>query len=63
MRARRNGERFDRVVVATGRFQSPTIPEVPGLDRFAGSVGVTPPTTIGSPHRIAASVCSSPAAR
>jgi hypothetical protein len=34
-------ERFDRVVVATGRFQSPTIPTVPGLDGFTGSVGVS----------------------
>jgi dimethylaniline monooxygenase (N-oxide forming) len=34
-------ERFDRVVVATGRFQSPTIPTVPGLDTFTGSAGVT----------------------
>jgi hypothetical protein len=34
-------ERFDRVVVATGRFQSPFIPTVPGLDTFAGSAGIT----------------------
>jgi dimethylaniline monooxygenase (N-oxide forming) len=34
-------ERFDRVVVATGRFQSPTIPTVPGLDGFTGSAGVS----------------------
>ena len=33
-------ESFDRVVVASGRFQSPVIPEVPGLDTFAGSAGV-----------------------
>jgi cation diffusion facilitator CzcD-associated flavoprotein CzcO len=33
-------ERFDRAVVATGRFQSPAIPTVPGLDTFAGSAGV-----------------------
>ena len=33
-------ERFDRVVVATGRFHSPAIPSVPGLDTFAGSAGV-----------------------
>ncbi len=32
-------ERFDRVVVATGRFQSPSIPTVPGLDTFTGSAG------------------------
>ncbi len=34
-------ERFEKVVVATGRFQSPAIPAVPGLDTFAGSAGVT----------------------
>jgi cation diffusion facilitator CzcD-associated flavoprotein CzcO len=33
-------ERFDRVVVAAGRFQSPSIPTVPGLDTFTGSAGV-----------------------
>jgi cation diffusion facilitator CzcD-associated flavoprotein CzcO len=33
-------ERFDRVVVATGRFQTPAIPTVPGLDTFTGSAGV-----------------------
>jgi dimethylaniline monooxygenase (N-oxide forming) len=33
-------ERFDRVVVATGRFQSPAVPTVPGLDTFTGSEGV-----------------------
>ena len=33
-------ERFERVVVASGRFHSPAIPAVPGLDRFAGSSGV-----------------------
>jgi dimethylaniline monooxygenase (N-oxide forming) len=33
-------ERFEKVVVATGRFQSPAIPAVPGLDSFTGSAGV-----------------------
>jgi dimethylaniline monooxygenase (N-oxide forming) len=33
-------ERFDRVVVATGRFQSPSVPTVPGLDTFTGSAGI-----------------------
>ncbi|PXX07369.1 flavin-containing monooxygenase [Mycolicibacterium moriokaense] len=33
-------ERFEKVVVATGRFQSPAIPAVSGLDTFAGSAGV-----------------------
>ena len=32
-------ERFDRVVVASGRFHAPAIPEVPGLDAFTGSAG------------------------
>ena len=35
-----SSERFERVVVATGRFQSAAIPTVPGLDTFAGSAGV-----------------------
>lgn len=34
-------EAFDRVVVATGRFQSPAVPTVPGLDTFAGRAGVS----------------------
>ena len=33
-------EHFDRVVVATGRFTSPAIPAVPGLETFTGSAGV-----------------------
>jgi dimethylaniline monooxygenase (N-oxide forming) len=33
-------ERFDRVVMASGRFRFPTIPSVRGLDTFAGSAGV-----------------------
>lgn len=33
-------EAFDRVVVAAGRFRSPAIPEVPGIETFAGSAGV-----------------------
>lgn len=33
-------EHFDKVVVASGRFQSPAIPHVPGLGTFAGSAGV-----------------------
>lgn len=32
-------EAFDRVVVATGRFRSPAIPEVPGIETFVGSAG------------------------
>lgn len=34
-------ESFDRVVVASGRFQTPAVPTVPGLDSFAGPEGVT----------------------
>ncbi|CDO87644.1 dimethylaniline monooxygenase [Mycobacterium triplex] len=30
-------ERFDRVVVASGRFHCPAIPAVPGLDTFSGA--------------------------
>ena len=32
-------ETFERVVVASGRFQTPSIPLVPGLDTFTGSAG------------------------
>ncbi len=35
-------ETFDRVVVASGRFQSPYVPDVPGLDTFGGSAGAMP---------------------
>jgi dimethylaniline monooxygenase (N-oxide forming) len=34
-------ERFDKVVVATGRFHAPAIPPVPGLETFAGAAGAT----------------------
>ena len=34
-----NRERFDNVVVATGRFHTPAIPHVPGLDSFGGTAG------------------------
>ena len=34
-------ERFDRVVVASGRFHESVIPPVPGLDTFTGSEGVS----------------------
>ena len=33
-------ETFERVVVASGRFQSPYVPIVPGLETFTGSAGV-----------------------
>jgi dimethylaniline monooxygenase (N-oxide forming) len=32
-------EGFDRAVVASGRFQCPAVPDVPGLATFAGSAG------------------------
>jgi dimethylaniline monooxygenase (N-oxide forming) len=35
-------ERYDRVVVASGRFHAPAVPAVPGLDTFSGSAGVIP---------------------
>jgi cation diffusion facilitator CzcD-associated flavoprotein CzcO len=34
-------QNFDRVVVASGRFQDPAIPDVEGLDTFAGSQRAT----------------------
>jgi hypothetical protein len=33
-------ERFEQVVVATGRYHKPTIPDVPGLQSFSGPAGV-----------------------
>jgi cation diffusion facilitator CzcD-associated flavoprotein CzcO len=35
-------ETFERVVVASSRFQSPYVPNVPGLDTFAGAPGAMP---------------------
>ncbi|KUI20860.1 dimethylaniline monooxygenase [Mycobacterium sp. GA-1285] len=35
-------QRYERAVVATGRFQSPAIPAVDGLPTFAGSAGAEP---------------------
>jgi dimethylaniline monooxygenase (N-oxide forming) len=35
-------ERFDRIVVATGRFHAPAIPAVAGLESFSGSAGAIP---------------------
>lgn len=34
-------EQFDRVVVAPGRFHTPAIPNVPGLEQFSGQLGAT----------------------
>jgi dimethylaniline monooxygenase (N-oxide forming) len=34
-------ERFEKVVIATGRCQKPMIPAVPGLDTFSGAAGVS----------------------
>jgi len=33
-----DGEEFDRVVVCTGLFSRPVLPELPGADRFAGPI-------------------------
>ncbi|MHA0285097.1 flavin-containing monooxygenase [Mycobacterium sp. C3-094] len=33
-------EEFDRVVIASGRFQTPALPTVPGLSTFSGPAGV-----------------------
>ena len=32
-------EPFERVIVASGRFQTPSVPTVPGLETFTGSAG------------------------
>ena len=34
-------QRFARVVVASGRFRRPVLPDIPGLDAFDGAGGVT----------------------
>lgn len=33
-------QHFDRVIVASGRFHTPAVPPIPGLDTFSGSAGV-----------------------
>lgn len=44
LRSRRDGEvrteRFARVVVASGRYVAPEVPPVPGLNGFAGALGI-----------------------
>src|SRR5690606_26203707 len=35
---RLTSEEFDRVVVATGHFSTPNMPEFPGFDRFPGRI-------------------------
>lgn len=44
-------ESFDYAVVASGRFQSPNIPEVDGLDTFTGSEGAMSTYHFGEPDR------------
>lgn len=44
-------ERFDRVVVASGRFHAPVIPDVPGLDTFTGSAGASSTFDYREPSR------------
>jgi hypothetical protein len=41
-------ERFDRVVVASGRYHKPMIADVPGAETFSGSMGVS--HTFGYQH-------------
>lgn len=44
-------ERYDRVVVATGRFNRPFVPDVPGLDTFSGDGGVSHAFAYKDPDR------------
>lgn len=44
-------ETFDRVVVASGRFHSPVIPAVSGLDSFTGPAGVATSYDYRDPER------------
>lgn len=45
------GATFDRVVVASGRFHTPAIPPVAGLEAFTGGEGVTSTFAYRSPAR------------
>ena len=44
-------ERFDRVVLASGRFHAPAVPAVPGLDAFTGSAGIASTYDYRDPER------------
>ena len=37
---KRHTKSFERVVIATGRFNKPVIPEIPGYETFAGELGI-----------------------
>jgi NADPH-dependent 2,4-dienoyl-CoA reductase/sulfur reductase-like enzyme len=47
----RSEERFPRVVVATGAFNRPQVPEVQGLDGFAGALGAIHASAYKDPGR------------
>lgn len=53
VRHRGGEEVFDRAVVASGRFHSPAIPVVPGLDTFAGELGIMPTYDYRDPSQFA----------
>ena len=55
-------ETFERVVVASGRFQSPCIPAVPGLDGFTGAAGANSTYNYRDHFSTSASASSSRAA-
>lgn len=44
-------EHYDRVAVASGRFNHPQIPHVPGADTFSGSEGAISTFAYGDPER------------
>ena len=44
-------EAFDRVVVASGRFHTPTVPPVPGLEAFSGAAGAVSTYHYKEPER------------
>jgi len=46
-----DGERFGRVVVCTGLFSRPVIPDLPGLERFGGPVVHTAAYRGAEPYR------------
>jgi cation diffusion facilitator CzcD-associated flavoprotein CzcO len=45
------GERFSHVVVAAGRYQTPVVPEIPGLESFGGECGVIHTRAYKDPDR------------
>ena len=52
---------FSHVVIASGRYNKPSIPAIPGLDTFTGKGGIAHTFDYKHPEATAASACSSAA--